>query len=191
LRPSDLEAAAESYGSTDLVIKPAVSAGADGAHRLRPSDNLPAALAGRRAMIQPFVASIADEGEYSLILFDGALSHSVIKRPRRGDFRVQPHLGGVTEPCAAPDGGEALAKAALAAAPAATSYARVDMIRGDDGQRQIMELELVEPALFLDLAPAAGAAFTRSILAAAERAGEQPLADGRGQVRRPAGIQPG
>jgi hypothetical protein len=85
---------------------------------------------------------------------------------------VQPHLGGVTAPTHPPDGAIELAKAALEAAPAKATYARVDIIPDDDGVLRIMELELIEPALFLDHSPDKGAAFTRAILSAAERSGE-------------------
>jgi glutathione synthase/RimK-type ligase-like ATP-grasp enzyme len=121
-------------------------------------------------IVQPLVEEIARTGEFSLMLFDGEFSHAVVKRPKTGDFRVQPHLGGVTLPSSAPPGGIALAKQALAAAPAKATYARVDMVPDDEGTLRIMEMELIEPALFLDYAPDAGAAFVRSILDAAERA---------------------
>ena len=158
------------FGTRQLVIKPPISAGAAGTHRLVPDDPLPDDNRGRRAIIQPMIGSITTEGEYSLILFDGKLSHAVVKRPKAGDFRVQPHLGGVTTRCDPPRGGEALARAALAAAPGEAAYARVDMVAGDDGTLMIMELELVEPALFLGEAPEGSAAFGAAIWSAAERA---------------------
>ena len=76
----------------------------------------------------------------------------------------------MTLPSAPPPGGIELAKQALAAAPATATYARVDMVPDDEGTLRIMELELVEPALFLDHAPDGGAAFTRSILSAVRTA---------------------
>jgi hypothetical protein len=63
-----------------------------------------------------------------------------------------------------------LAQAALAAAPAEAAYARVDIVPDDDGVLRIMELELIEPSLFLDHAPDGGAAFTRSILNSVQKA---------------------
>ena len=166
-RDEDLDDARRRFGSDWLVVKPPVSGGADGTFRIGPDDALPDETRGRPTIIQPLIRSIATAGEYSLMLFDGALSHTVVKRPADGDFRVQPHLGGVTLPSEAPPGAEALAKAALAAAPAHATYARVDIIPDDEGVLRIMELELVEPALFLDHAPDGGAAFTRAILSAA------------------------
>jgi len=167
----DLEEARRRFGSEWLVIKPPVSASAMGAHRIGPTDDLPAESRGRPMIVQPMIEEIARTGEFSLMLFDGVFSHAVVKRPRSGDFRVQEYHGGETRPCDAPPAGAiALAQAALAAAPERASYARVDIVPDDEGTLRIMELELIEPALFLDHAPDAGAAFARSILSAAERA---------------------
>ena len=167
---ADLEEARRTFGSEWLVIKPPVSASATGTHRLSPTDDLPAESRNRPMIVQPLIEEIAKTGEFSLMLFDGEFSHAVVKRPASGDFRVQPHLGGVTKPCAAPPGAERLARQALAAAPAQATYARVDIVPDDEGVLRIMELELIEPALFLDHAPDAGAAFTRAILFAVQKA---------------------
>lgn len=176
-----LAAAAERFGTTELVVKPPISASAVGTHRLRAGEPIPAAERGRRMMIQPFVPTIATEGEYAVILFDGVHSHTVVKRPKAGDFRVQEHLGGSTSPSVPPAGAVELAQRALAAAPAPATYARVDIVRSGSGELQIMELELIEPSLFLDHAPDGGAAFSRAILsaartatAAAPRSGSEP-----------------
>ena len=167
-----LAAARRLFGTGQLIVKPPISAGAAGTHRLGAHDLLPDQHRGQRAIIQPMIESILGEGEYSLILFDGVLSHAVVKRPGAGDFRVQPHLGGTTVRCDPPPGGEALAQAALAQAPAAATYARVDMVAGDDRAMMIMELELVEPALFLGEAPEGRSPFAAAIWSAAERAAE-------------------
>ncbi|HMI41691.1 MAG TPA: hypothetical protein VK485_10730, partial [Sphingomicrobium sp.] len=66
---------------------------------------------------------------------------------------------------------------ALAAAPAEAAYARVDMVAGDDDKLRIMELELIEPALWLEHAPDVGASYAAAIISAAGHAVEQPLAD--------------
>lgn len=174
---ADLEEARRLFESDWLVIKPPVSASATGTHRLGPNSDLPAESRGRPMIVQPLIREIERTGEFSLMLFDGEFSHAVVKRPKSGDFRVQPHLGGVTLASEAPLGAEQLARDALAAAPAHATYARVDMVPDDDGVLRIMELELIEPALFLDHAPDRGAAFTRSILLAARSLGKEPLAD--------------
>lgn len=158
-----LTAARAAFGD-DLVIKPPVSAGADGTHRLGPDDPLPADAVGKEMLVQPFLRSVTDEGEYSLLLFGGRFSHALVKRPKAGDYRVQPYHGGTEQACAPPDGAIALAEAALAAAPAEAAYARVDLMRGDDGALNVIELELIEPALWLQLAPDSGTSFAAALM---------------------------
>ena len=168
---ADLEEARRRFASDWLVIKPPVSASAMGAHRLGPTDDPPPESRGRPMIIQPLIEEISRTGEFSLMLFDGEYSHAVVKRPRSGDFRVQEYHGGTTLPCEAPPAGAVhLAQRALAAAPVNATYARVDIVPDDGGVLRIMELELIEPALFLDHASDGGAAFTKAILAAARTA---------------------
>ena len=164
----DLEEARRRFDCDWLVIKPPISASAHGTHRIGPRDGLPEDSRGRPMIVQPLIEEIANTGEFSLMLFDGVYSHAVVKRPKAGDFRVQEYLGGVTLPCKAPPAGAIeLARAAMKAAPARAVYARVDIVPDDDGVLRIMELELVEPSLFLDHAPDGGASFARAILSAA------------------------
>lgn len=167
---ADLEEARRRFGSDWLVIKPPVSASASGTHRLGPNDDIPEESRRRPMIVQPLIEEISRTGEFSLMLFGGEYSHAVVKRPKSGEFRVQPHLGGVTLPSKAPPGAARLAKLALAAAPAEATYARVDIVPDGEGTLRIMELELIEPALFLDHAPDGGAAFTRSVLSLARTA---------------------
>ena len=162
LDEAELDAARAEHGE-ELVIKPPVSASADGTHRLGPADGLPNEARGQAMLIQPFLRSIATEGEYSLMLFGGRFSHAIVKRPKAGDYRVQPHLGGTEQPCSPPEGAIDLAHAALAAAPAEAAYARVDMVRDNDGRLAIMELELIEPALWLQHAPDGGVSFAEAL----------------------------
>ena len=144
------------------MVKPLISASADDTFLLGDGDPIPVCVHGRRMLVQPFMPSIA-RGEYSLMLFAGKFSHCIVKRPKDGDFRVQPHLGGTEHPVAPPPGAIDLARAALAAAPAPAVYARVDMVEDEEGQLRIMELELIEPALWLQHAPDQGAAFTAAV----------------------------
>lgn len=171
LDAASLAAARARFGD-ELVVKPPVSAAADGTYRLRAGDPIPAEALGRPMMIQPFLAAVASEGEYSILMFGGEYSHALVKRPKSGDYRVQPHLGGSEVASDPPEGAIALAKQALAAAPANTAYARVDLIRLNDGRLAVIELELIEPSLWLNLSPDQGASFAAAIA----RALEQPLA---------------
>jgi glutathione synthase/RimK-type ligase-like ATP-grasp enzyme len=157
-----LRASFDRFGS-EIVVKPPVSASAVGTYRLRGGDAVPADVAGCPMMIQPFLPAVMEEGEYSLLMFDGQYSHAVLKRPATGDYRVQPHLGGREIRCDAPDGAIAIAQRALAEAPAPPAYARVDMVRGTDGELKVIELELIEPSLWLEHAPDGGASFVAAV----------------------------
>ena len=162
------------FGTDTLVVKPPISGGADGTFRLAATDAVPDSVAGKRMMIQPFLPAIAAEGEYSLFYFGGIFSHSIIKRPAAGDFRVQDQFGGYEEAIEAPTAADALAQSAFAATAAITgsgtlAYARADMLRDGDGQFRLMELELIEPSLFLHFAPDRGAAFAKALLSMTEK----------------------
>jgi len=173
----DLDDARAAFGCDTLVIKPPVSASADGTFKIAASDGVPVGALGKPMLIQPWMAAITTTGEYSLMFFGGKFSHAIVKRPKDGDFRVQAHLGGSEQACDPPSGGRELALTALAAAPAEAAYARVDMVAGDDDKLRIMELELIEPALWLEHAPDVGASYAAAIISAAGHAVEQPLAD--------------
>ena len=161
------------FECSELVVKPPVSASAYLTFRLREGYPIPEAVRGRRMMVQPWLDSITTSGEWSLLFFDGVLSHALSKVPVAGDFRVQPEHGGIIERCEPPEGAREVALAVLAAAPAPALYARVDLVVGNCGSLQVMELELIEPALWLDQSPDAAGLFA----AAVQRASEQPLAD--------------
>jgi len=154
-------------GWEQVVVKPAVSIGGIGALRAPLSDaacaeHLQSLVARGDALAQPYVDSIADQGELSLVYFGGRYSHAIRKLPKAGEFRVQDMYGG-TVAAHEPDAeARALAAAALALAPAATAYARVDMVR-HQGSLVIMELELIEPELFLPYAAGAAGQFAQTL----------------------------
>jgi glutathione synthase/RimK-type ligase-like ATP-grasp enzyme len=155
------------FGCTDLVVKPPVSASAYLTFRIGEGDDIPEPVRGRRMMVQPWLESITTTGEWSLLFFDGRLSHALSKVPVAGDFRVQPEHGGIIESCDPPAGAEDVARAALAAAPAPALYARVDLVAGNCGTLQVIELELIEPALWLDQSPEAARRFADAVFSAA------------------------
>jgi glutathione synthase/RimK-type ligase-like ATP-grasp enzyme len=165
-------------GFAEAVIKPAVAAGGRGALRVAAgsavagngdgaasaAEHLDLLLTAGDALVQPFMASVADHGETSLVFFEGRFSHAVRKRPRVGEYRVHQHHGGTVsshQPTAAELG---VAEAAIAAAPTATAYARIDLVQGPSGPA-VMEAELVEPELFLGVVPEAAERFARSLAA--------------------------
>src|SRR3546814_1396723 len=117
-----LVAARRAFDTEELIVKPPVSAGSDGTHRLAAEAAVPADARGQRRLIQPFMPGVLAEGEYSLFLFGGRYSHAIVKRPAAGDFRVQPQFGGREELWDASTAARDLAEAAPAAVPAATVY---------------------------------------------------------------------
>ena len=158
----------ERLGWEDVVIKPVVDLGARNLVRV-PAEHVLAML-GRYecpVMAQPFLPAVAAEGELSLIHVAGELSHCVRKIPARGDFRVQPQYGGTHEPANAPAAAVEIAERALAAAPGENLYARVDLLADEADRFALIELELIEPALYLDVKPAAADRLAAALLAAA------------------------
>jgi glutathione synthase/RimK-type ligase-like ATP-grasp enzyme len=171
-------AAADQIGSVlaclhgqHVVIMPTVSGGAW--HTLRgvagdaALDQAIATLpADLTYLVQPFVAEVASHGEWSLVFIAGRYSHAVLKQPARGDYRVQEEHGGSALPTEPPPAIRAAAEHALAALAglghAGHSYARVDGVPSQ-GEFLIMELELLEPSLYLAGCPAAAERLARHL----------------------------
>ncbi len=116
---------------------------------------------GPGVMLQKFIPSISSEGEWSLIFFGGKFSHAVLKRPKPGDFRVQNDFGGSSRLADPPLHVLASATRAVEAVDP-TVYARVDGVV-DQGRFLLMELELIEPMLFLAEHPEAPTRFAAAI----------------------------
>lgn len=135
--------------SGEVVIKPTVSATAENTFRLAEYDDaLGSIFASREFMVQPFVASIVDEGEFSLFYFAGEYSHAIVKRPKTGDFRVQEEHGGIITAIRPDAGLRAACDSVVRAIGKTLLYARVDLVKFN-GSYALMELELIEPSLYL------------------------------------------
>ncbi|MEM9055164.1 MAG: hypothetical protein AAGB16_07555 [Pseudomonadota bacterium] len=132
--------------SDDLVLKRQVGAGAAGQYRLSPGDTLPDMP--HPMMVQPFLPMIQEEGEYSFIFIGGAFCHALIKQAKAGDYRIQSAYGGYETAIFPSPEDLADAEAIMATLDEAPLYARVDMLRGEDGRLLLMELELIEPYLY-------------------------------------------
>jgi len=166
-----LEAIMRGHGWRACVLKPEIGASAHDT-RLVTADTLAEAATAiatgairRPVLVQPFVEEVRTRGEWSLIFIEGSLTHSVLKQPAAGDFRVQSHLGGTVRAEPAPPAVVRAARAALAALPAAPLYARIDAVETPGGAL-IMEVEVNEPSLFFTHAPPAAALrFAEALLA--------------------------
>ena len=149
---------------SDVVAKPVVGAGSYLTERIQDPESPEAVafwnrLTGERdAMVQPYLASVEDYGERSLVWIDGALTHSVRKSPRLGD---DPESVSAALPIA--DDERELAEEIIADIPHELLYARIDLIRDAFGRPLLAELELVEPSLFLRQSPEALQRLVRAI----------------------------
>jgi glutathione synthase/RimK-type ligase-like ATP-grasp enzyme len=153
-----------------IVVKLAVSASA---HRTRlmdgatfsPDGELAQQMRGEPFLIQQFVPEIQTKGEISFVYIDGVFSHAVLKRPAAGDFRVQPEHGGSSEPFvpSAALMGQANRIAATVPQVRDSLYCRIDAV-AREGRLVLMELELIEPELFLGLAEGAAERFAAAIV---------------------------
>lgn len=160
---ADLDTARVAFGTGAVVVKPPISAGSDDTWLLKTQDALPAAALGRAMLVQPMMPDILTDGELSLFYLGGTLAHAIIKRPTGGDFRVQPQFGGQSETISAPEAATSVAEQALASVSGDLLYARVDLVGDGRGGYAVMELELIEPWLYLNRAADGGAAFADAI----------------------------
>lgn len=158
-----LDEAARAFGTDRLVAKPRISSTAWQTIRWSPGKTLAGGPEGA-AMVQPYLPEIERSGEVSMIYFGGAFSHAIAKRPQPGDFRVQPEYDGIIAACRPEPDEQEAAERILAAVDEPLLYARVDLVRGLDGSPQLIELELIEPDLYLSYEEDAGKRFARAVL---------------------------
>lgn len=153
----------------ELVLKPTISANADYTFRLSLQSvdgqlsELESVFGKREWMAQPFMERIIDEGEFSLMYFTGSFSHCILKTPKPGDFRVQEEHGAtitavLAEPALIADGNRVLT--VLGGNPL---YARADFVRTCHNDFALMELELIEPALYFRMDPSSPRRFAQAL----------------------------
>jgi glutathione synthase/RimK-type ligase-like ATP-grasp enzyme len=137
------------FGTEELIIKPIISATAQDTFRLKNFiPELTEVFRDRKYLVQPFMQNIVAEGEYSLFYFGGYFSHGMLKTPQKDDFRVQEDFGGVNKLI---EPGEKLLWAGekvLRQIGQELLYTRVDFVRDGQNDFALMELELIEPALY-------------------------------------------
>jgi hypothetical protein len=173
----------------EVVIKPAISAGGRDTGRFSPVAHDQAirllerlGRAGRRAMVQPYLRDVDAAGETAVVFVDGSESHvlrkgAVLRPDEEAPVREEDGLGAamvmwdeeLVGPGEASAAERALAQAVVDSLErrfgAAPLYARVDMLRDRDGAPCLIELEAVEPSLYLATAPGAAERFADAILA--------------------------
>ena len=159
----------EVFASDQIVIKPVVGANANDTFWLRQDSSaaelqqIEALYSRRLALLQPFIPSVTEYGETSLVFFGGEYSHSVLKTPQTGDFRVQEEHGSRIQSIVPNPALIEFSQRVLAPIPQRTLYARVDLVELPNGQPAVMELELIEPSLYLSYDADSAARFADAI----------------------------
>lgn len=158
----------ETLGSDTVVIKPDVGANAQDTYVLSApvaaelTTHLLKTFAGRPFFVQPFMNNVQSEGEYSLFFFNGEYSHAILKTPAQGDFRTQEEHGADIRSIRASAEQIAAARAVLTLVEPQPVYVRADFVRDDNDNFLLMELELIEPSLYLRTDAGAADRFARA-----------------------------
>ncbi len=179
LASGELLALFEAVASDEMVVKPVVGANAEGAYRLdarsvrERAGEVEAYYADRPLQAQPLARAVLDEGEYSLIYLGGEHSHTILKTPKADDFRVQEEHGGIIRAVGGDDALNRAGRQTLEALDEAPLYLRADFVRSNNGTASprrgaresywLMELELVEPSLYLRMDPQAPRRFAHAL----------------------------
>lgn len=171
---SDIYAQFAYFDTQEIIIKPLISANSDNTFRLDHTNLMAQAgplsniFSTTPCVIQPFLDSVINEGEYSLFYFNGEYSHTIRKVPKSGDFRVQEEHGGELITVIPDELQLSAAAKVLAALPEKSLYARVDLIRNPRAQKediwQLMEVELIEPSLYFNMDEASPKRFVQATL---------------------------
>lgn len=145
----------DAHETDRIIVKPVVSNNAHNTFLLEMPvlanlvGELEKAFATRPFIVQPFMENVQSEGEFSLFFFSNEFSHAILKMPKQEDFRAQEEYG--ARIISAEPESELLETAAqiLHLVDPMPVYARCDFIRGPDGRFLLMELEVIEPSLYL------------------------------------------
>jgi len=165
---ADLQTVLEERGWQKAVVKPLISATAYRTWITTPEsagneqNAFTDLLSESGAMVQRFVEEVQTRGEWSFMFFGGKYSHAVLKKPKAGDFRVQEEYGGEAESVIPPAPLIEQARRILELIPDRLLFARVDAVEVD-GDLWLMELELIEPFLFMYADPLAPQRFADAI----------------------------
>lgn len=176
MNATTLLSAFQVFSVDKIIVKPIVSTNATDTYLLTACQvverqpRLQQVFRGRPFVVQPFMQNILHEGEFSLFYFNRVFSHAIQKTPKAEDFRVQEEFGAEIIPIAPQKELRVAADAALALVDPMPVYARVDLVRGTDNRFLIMELELIEPSMYLRTNSGAPRRFAEAITQYAEEA---------------------
>jgi len=161
---ADLRETLTGAGWPEAVVKPAIGLSTFGVRRVSGSAedqlHLDELLLEHDVMVQPFLRSVQDYGERTLMFIDGTYSHAA----RKTAFQPLLPTGEAGETPAEATGAEiAVAVKAMQALPTPALYARVDLVLDGGGEPLVIECELIEPTLFLSMHPRAAHRFADAL----------------------------
>ena len=159
----------------EFVVKPAVGAGSRDAQRFGREETEDAARHAQRmlnenrsVLLQPYLSRVDELGETALLYFEGAFSHAIRKGPllKRKEGPTTELFAKEAITARVPDAAElSVAARALQAIPFETPlYARVDLIRDQNGAPVVLELELIEPSLFFPFEAGSAERFAAAVV---------------------------
>lgn len=152
----DLSIYFKKLNTINFIIKPAVSGGSKNTFKVDidsvedVNEKIQILIQEEDFIVQPFLNEIAENGEWSFIFFGGKFSHALLKKAKAGDFRVQHTFGGTVHLQKPATKLIEIAQLYINKFAQNCLYARVDGAFVNK-QFMLMELELIEPYLFLDL----------------------------------------
>ncbi len=158
-------------GWDQVVLKPCVSGGAYHTYRVSPRTIaeheaiLTKLLTNESMMLQEFHETILDRGEVSHMVMNGKYTHSVLKKSKGSDFRVQDDFGGTVHDYTASEAEKKLAEAVFASCEPLPVYGRLDIMWDSSGAQMIGELEIIEPELWMRKSPESATEFAKGISA--------------------------
>ncbi|MFT6071341.1 MAG: hypothetical protein ACJAT2_000523 [Bacteriovoracaceae bacterium] len=144
-----------------IIFKPYVGANSDNTFPINLGEPMPPIdISSGKFFVQAFVENVLTEGEFSLFFFKGDYSHSILKTPKSGDYRVQEEWGGNIQEVT-PE--SALLETASSIVDPKQLYCRVDLVRGESGF-ELMELEMIEPALYFRMNKDSAELFAKNLI---------------------------
>ena len=157
------------FTSDTYVLKPCIAGGAWHTYKFHESqwkqyDAIFCKLIENEAlMLQEFQKNIVDEGEVSIMVFGGQFTHAILKKAKKGDFRVQSDYGGSVENYQPTQEEISFAIKVCKACKELPDYGRVDIFKDNDGKIALAELEIFEPELWFRFYPDAVTIMTKNI----------------------------
>jgi glutathione synthase/RimK-type ligase-like ATP-grasp enzyme len=161
----DLKQEIEDFGWEEAVIKPCISGAARHTYRVnrdkadKIDEIIKPVLAKEAFILQPFLNDVEKTGEDTLVVIGGVVTHAVRKVAKPGDFRVQDDHGGTVHHHEPSEEQIRLAERTFSVCKPVPAYGRVDMVRDNNGNWVVMELEIIEPELWLRFCPEAAEKF--------------------------------